>query len=72
LLEGKIAHIPDVLADPEYSFAKGQKLGGFRSVLGVPLLREGTLVGVILLFRRAARPFTDKQIELVTTFADQV
>src|SRR6516165_4020558 len=71
LLEGKIAHIPDVLADPEYGFIKGQELGGFRSVLGVPLLREGTLVGVILLFRRAARPFTDKQIELVATFADQ-
>src|SRR6516165_6547056 len=71
LLEGKIAHIPDVLADSEYSFSKGQKLGGFRSVLGVPLLREGTLVGVILLFRRAARPFTEKQIELLTTFADQ-
>src|SRR5262249_27758238 len=50
LLEGKIAHIPDVLADPEYSFVKGQKLGGYRSVLGVPLLREWALCDMILVF----------------------
>jgi class 3 adenylate cyclase/GAF domain-containing protein len=71
LLEGKITHIPDVLSDREYGFVQGQKLGGFRSVLGVPLLRERTPIGVMLLLRRAARPFTGKQIELVTTFADQ-
>jgi GAF domain-containing protein len=71
LLEGTIAHVPDVLADPEYGFVEGRKLGGFRSVLGIPLLREGTLIGVMLLMRRTARPFTDKQIELATTFADQ-
>jgi signal transduction histidine kinase len=71
LLEGKMAHVPDVLSDPEYDFVQGQKLGGFRSVLGVPLLREGVPIGVLLLLRRAARPFTDKQIELVSTFADQ-
>jgi GAF domain-containing protein len=71
LLEGTIAHVPDVLADPEYGFVDGRKLGDFRSVLGVPLLREGTLIGVMLLLRRMARPFTDRQIELATTFADQ-
>jgi PAS domain S-box-containing protein len=71
LLEGTITHIPDVLADPEYGFIEGRKLGGFRSLLGVPLLREGTLIGVILLLRRVARPFTEQQIELVSTFADQ-
>jgi two-component system NtrC family sensor kinase len=70
LLERKIAHIPDVLADPEYA-REAQKLGGFRTVLGVPLLREGWPIGVIALWRNSVRPFTDKQIELVTTFADQ-
>jgi two-component system, NtrC family, sensor kinase len=71
LLEGTITHIPDVLADSEYGFVEGRKLGSFRSVLGVPLLREGTLIGVMLLMRHAARPFTNRQIELATTFADQ-
>jgi signal transduction histidine kinase/putative methionine-R-sulfoxide reductase with GAF domain len=70
-LEGRILHIPDVLADPEYSFAEGQKIGNWRTALGVPLLREGTPIGVLLLTRRLVRPFSDKQIELVTTFADQ-
>ena len=71
LLEGRVAHIPDVLVDPEYTHGEAQKRGGFRSVLGVPLLREGNPIGVIFLSRQSARPFTDKQIELVTTFADQ-
>jgi GAF domain-containing protein/DNA-binding response OmpR family regulator len=71
LLEGRIAHIPDVLADPEYAYAEAQRLGGFRTVLAVPLLRQGNPIGVIFLSRRSARPFTDKQIELATTFADQ-
>ena len=71
LLEGRISHIPDVLADPEYTYAEAQKLGGCRTVLAVPLLRQGNPIGVIFLSRRSARPFADKQIELATTFADQ-
>jgi len=71
LLEGKAVHIPDVRADPEYTFIEGQKLGGFRTALSVPMLREGTPIGVLSLTRHEVRPFTDKQIELVSTFADQ-
>ena len=71
LLEGKSVQINDVLADPEYNFAEGQKTAGFRTALGVPLLREGETIGVMVLTRSEVRPFTDKQIELVETFADQ-
>ncbi|MFL6817325.1 MAG: GAF domain-containing protein [Bradyrhizobium sp.] len=71
LLERKIIHIPDVLADPEYTAAKAQQLGEFRTTLGVPLLREGTAIGVFMIARSAQKPFTEKQIGLATTFADQ-
>ena len=71
LLEGKVVHIPDVRADPEYTFVDAQKLGGFRTILSVPMLRKGTPIGVLALTRHEVRPFTDKQIELVSTFADQ-
>jgi two-component system NtrC family sensor kinase len=70
-LEGKIIHIPDVLADPEYVFPKGQQLGGYRSNLGVPLLRDGVPIGAFVLMRREVKPFTNKQIELVESFAAQ-
>ena len=70
LLEGKVVHIPDVQADPDYTF-EAQKLGGFRTILSVPMLREGVPIGVLALTRHEVRPFTDKQIELVSTFADQ-
>ena len=71
LLEGKVVHIHDVRADPEYTFVEAQKRGDFRTVLSVPMLREGTTIGILALTRRVVRPFTDKQIELVRTFADQ-
>jgi GAF domain-containing protein/anti-sigma regulatory factor (Ser/Thr protein kinase) len=71
-LEGRLVHIPDVLADPDFTWHESQQIGGFRTSLGVPLLREGSCVGVMALARRArVQPFTAKQIELVTTFADQ-
>ena len=71
LLEGKLVHIPDVQADPEYTFVEAQKFGDFRTILSVPMMREGAAIGVLALTRHEVRPFTDKQIELVTTFADQ-
>jgi GAF domain-containing protein len=71
LLERAPIHIVDVATDPEYRMVEIQKAGGYHSLFGVPLQREGTLIGVLVLARRKVRPFTDKQIELVQTFADQ-
>ena len=71
LLERRAVHIPDVKADPEYTLVEGQRLGGYRTVLAVPMLREGVPTGALSLTRSEMRPFTDKQIELATTFADQ-
>jgi two-component system NtrC family sensor kinase len=71
MLDGKTSHIPDVLDDPEYDFIEGQKTGGYRTILGVPLMREGAAIGVLILGRSKPRPFTAQQIELAETFADQ-
>ena len=71
VLERTPVQVADVLADPDYALRDIQKKIGFRTILGVPLLRESNPVGVIILMRIKVRPFTDKQIELATTFADQ-
>ena len=65
VVDGRTVHMPDVLADPEFARMEAQKLVGFRAALGVPLIREGQVFGVINLLRFAPRSFTEKQIELV-------
>jgi signal transduction histidine kinase len=71
VLERRAIQVADVLADPEYAFREVQQRIGYRTVLSVPLLREGHPIGAVVLMRNTVRPFTDKQIDLVTTFADQ-
>src|SRR5215472_12325907 len=70
LLEGRVVHIPDIKADPDYTYVD-ERLGGFRTIVAVPMLRERTPIGVLALTRVAMQPFTEKQIELASTFADQ-
>ena len=70
-LECRPVHVPDVLADPDFTQHETQKLGGFRSALAAPLMREGSAIGSIFLTRAAVDPFTQQEIELITTFADQ-
>src|SRR5262249_9948112 len=71
LVEGRVVHIIDVAADPEYTLVEVARLGDFRTILCVPMLRESVPIGLLVLTRSEVQPFTDKQIELVTTFADQ-
>jgi signal transduction histidine kinase len=70
-LEGEVVQILDALNDPEYTWKESQLQGGYRTMLGVPLMREGIPVGVLSLTRAEVKPFTNRQIELLTTFADQ-
>ena len=71
LLERTTVQIGDAQTDPEYKLSKARRLGGYRSMIGTPLLREGTPIGVFGLARHSVRPFTDKQMTLLATFADQ-
>ena len=71
LMDGKIVHVHDVQSDPDYTMTQRIGVVGIRTVLGVPLLREGKPIGVIILMRQGVNPFSGKQIELVATFADQ-
>jgi signal transduction histidine kinase len=70
LIDRAVVHIPDALNDPEYTM-QASLTAGYRTMLGVPLLREGVPIGVLVMMRRSMRPFTDKQVDLVATFADQ-
>src|ERR1700737_2024202 len=58
-LEGKLVHMPDCLADAEYAWPESQRIGGFRTMLGVPLLRQGSAIGVLAMTRARVQPFTD-------------
>jgi len=70
-LEAKVVHVPDVLTDPDYTYGDAQKVGGYRAGLGVPLVRAGSVIGVIFVNKIAPEPFSEKQVELAATFADQ-
>ena len=70
-LEKRTIHVEDVLEDPEYTYTDAQAQGGWRTVITVPMIREGELIGVMALMRNEVNPFTDKQVDLISTFADQ-
>jgi PAS domain S-box-containing protein len=70
-LEHRVVHIPDALSDPEYTYHELQKIAGYRSMLGVPLLRGDELIGIFSLHRTRVEPFTSKEIDLASSFADQ-
>ena len=70
-LDGRVVQITDVLADPEYTWSGAQEIGGYRAAMGVPLLRDNEVIGVIFIGRTKPQPFSAKQVELARTFADQ-
>jgi two-component system, NtrC family, sensor kinase len=70
-LECRPVHVLDVQADPDYTMVEAQRLGGFRTMLGVPLMRDGTPIGVMTLLRNTVHPFSDAETDLAATFADQ-
>ena len=69
--EKQTVHVTDVLSEEWYEYKETQRIAGYRAVLGVPMLRDDNLIGVFFLARSEPQPFTDEQIDLVTTFADQ-
>src|SRR5262245_3159173 len=71
MADGKVVHVPDVFADAQHALVEQRRIGRYRTVLAVPLMREGLAIGIIRLTRNQVQPFTEKQIELVETFADQ-
>ncbi|MGA7101516.1 MAG: GAF domain-containing protein, partial [Pseudolabrys sp.] len=71
VFKGKVIHVPDVFVDPEFAYPEAQRLGKFRSALGVPLMREGVAIGAMFLSRERVEPFSQNQIRLIETFADQ-
>ncbi|HYI23465.1 MAG TPA: GAF domain-containing protein, partial [Candidatus Limnocylindrales bacterium] len=71
VISGEPVQIEDVLSDPDYQWQEGQRLGEFRTLLGVPVRTQDRLVGVFGLARTSVRSFSEADIELVQTFADQ-
>ena len=71
VLERRPVHVLDILADPDYTMVEAQRLGGFRTMLGVPLMRDETPIGVMTLLRNTVQPFSNTETDLATTFADQ-
>ena len=71
VLERKIVHIPDVFEDPEYELQDVQAAAGYRTLLGVPMLQDGVPIGVLVVWRLEVRPFSEAEIRLLATFAEQ-
>jgi signal transduction histidine kinase/putative methionine-R-sulfoxide reductase with GAF domain len=68
---GQVVHVADAQNDPSYTWHEAQQRFGFRSIFGVPMVREGETVGAFVMWRKEVRPFSQRERELVATFADQ-